>query len=177
MELNIFKISCLTLLASSMLCSIASKAADAVPMPSSGSCSFMINSPVPFGLDPRFLPYTTGGGGIGILTFTSSTTGTVVGAIVSPRYKSDGSPEIRAIDNEYINGTFTVVPMTSTNGFVGGYRMFFSVSILSSDNSVRVKPFEANVLPSNGGKTIMMLLANSSPTDEGVGPGTGLCQF
>lgn len=154
-------------------------AADANVMPSSGTCSFLINQPVPFGLDPSLLPYTTGGSAIGTITFTSGTAGNFYGAIVSPLYKSSGSPDVRAVDNEYMNGTFTVVPMTAPLGFVGGYRMFFNANITDYSGTVRVKSFEVNVVPSNSGKTILMQLANTNFTDPdaGVGPGTGVCNF
>lgn len=181
MKRNIYKFIFLMLSASSMFGSLVTQAADTVPMPSSGTCSFLINLPVPYGLDPSLLPYKTGGSFMGKITFSSASTGTLVGAVVNPTYEDNKNPSIYAKDNRYINdGVVTFTTMTQSNGFEGGILMKVSatykddLSGLPSFHSL----FEANISPVNGGKTIFMQITNTNyESNGGPGPGTGVCQF
>lgn len=172
---------CFSLLASMTLAPAMLHAADTFPMPSTGTCSFLINLPIPYGVNPGQSGYTTGGSVMGRITFTSATTGTLVGAVVNPTYKSDGSPDIYARHNIYINdGVFTITSLTQANGFEGGYLMKVSGTAIKDIGQTPIfQPlFEANVLPVNSGKTIFMQFTDSGTTgDAGAGPGTGVCQF
>lgn len=160
-------------------------------MPSSGTCSFMINLPVPYGVDIStrgggtsnhpFGTYDTGGSLMGTITFTSSAGGSFTGTIVNPLYQVSESPSLRSVDNVFFNGgTITITAMTAADGFVGGYKMVFRGTATGSDRFIgRVGEWEANVLPSNNGKTLLIQLANNTLPNEnyGIGPGTGVCQF
>lgn len=171
--------------------SSTSLAADVNVMPTSGSCSFSINLPIPFGVDVStkgggssdhpYGTYKTGGSVMGVIIFTSTSTASFSSVIVDPLFSAISSPSLRAVDNIYINGgIITIKAMSEVDGFSGGYRMFFSgIASGSSSKSGQTVAWEANVLPSNGGRTLLMQLANSTSLNEnsGIGPGTGVCQF
>jgi hypothetical protein len=154
-------------------------------MPTSGNCGFMINLPLPYGIDVSTNngathgngTFVTGGSIFGTITFTSATAGTFSGSIVNPTFVSNDSPAIYASDNIYFNnGDVTITPMTAANGFVGGYRVSFSGRINGGPN---IGGWEANVIPTNSGKTLLIQLANSNANDPraSVGPGSGICQL
>jgi hypothetical protein len=66
-------------------------------MPSSGSCGFMINLPIPYGFNVGSNgngTFTTGGGIFGTITFISTIVGTFTASVVNPIYDSSESPKI-----------------------------------------------------------------------------------
>lgn len=110
---------------------------------------------------------------IGQIEFTSSTTGKFSGRAVNPTFHSLDSPYIAAnsfVDfNEF---TVAIAPMTSSNGFQGGYLFTFSGTYESNPLE-----FSFTGVPANSGKTIMLVSSSVSTADSpGVGPGSGLCQ-
>lgn len=153
-------------------------------MPTSGTCGFMINLPIPYGVNVAANngsdgngTFTTGGSILGTLTFTSATTVSFTAAIVNPVYNSSNSPKLYESHNIFINdGTITISQMTSSNGFTGGYYFGFLGHINGGSN---IGGWHANVVPTNSGKTLLIQLANDSDpnNNDGVGPGSGICQF
>ena len=156
--------------------------ANALPsMPSSGSCAFLITQPVPLGITNY--PFTgTGYNLMGTLTFTSTSSGNLNMVAVNVTYRNSDSPvyEHSAVVNNF---PFTITPMTSSNGFSGGY-VLKAIQSASSSAFKTTSPntyltnvvIYANLVPVNDGKSILMQLT-ATKAGEGPGPGSGVCQF
>ena len=183
-----FIFSCFALLASLMICPIVTQATDTVPMPSSGTCGFFLSLPIPYGADIGKIggtngagTYYTGGSALGLISFTSSGAATLSATVVNPTYSTSNSPWIYATDNGFINNASVVIlPMSEIDGFSGGYRFLFSGKMRQGINPevLRNFYFEANVIPTNNGKTLLMQIANNNPLTVGEpGPGNAVCQF
>lgn len=140
------------------------------PIPSSGSCAFLITFPVPYGLVDVTSYAETGYNFLGVIAFSSSTTGTLSGTVENAVYKTNGSPSLGPA--AYIkDATVAIAPMTDSNGFSGGSKLTVTGAAKIGSKSQQFT-LVFNAVASNGGNTIM--LQNSSP---GPGPGSGVCQF
>jgi hypothetical protein len=156
--------------------------ASALPaIPSSGTCAFLITQPVPLGITNY--PFTgTGYNFMGTLTFSSSNSGILNMVVVNVTYRNSDGPvyEHSAVLNNF---PFTITPMTSSNGFSGGYVLKATQSASSSAfkttsplTYVSNVGLYANIVPVNDGKSIFMQFT-ATTAGEGPGPGSGVCQF
>jgi len=147
-------------------------------IPSSGSCALLMTLPIPYGFNVANNTnrnnvtgvYQTGFNFIGKINFNSSSAGTFSGQGINQTYNSINSPFIDTNNGVmYLNDwTVAIAPMTSANGFVGGYTFTFSGS---------QGGFKLVGVPSNGGNTIVFISAGiGTSNNPGVGPGTGVCQ-
>lgn len=152
-------------------------------IPTSGTCALLMTLPVPYGFDIAANissnnvrgVYQTGYNLIGQVTFLSDKSGKFSGRIVNPTFNSSNSPFI-ADDGQGIidinNFNVTISPMSSSNGFSGGYLFSFS-------GSIQGKPvgFTLTGVSANNGKTVMLVSTGSGQSgNPGFGPGSGLCQ-
>jgi hypothetical protein len=141
-------------------------------MPSSGTCALLVTMPVPY-LSTSALG-ETGYNLIGVLSFTSASTGIFNGSVVNPTFSTNSSPYISPKSTIYLrNFTVNVNTLDATNGFVGGYKLMFSGTI----NNTNSAAFEFIGVPTNNGKTILLQASSEgSPNKSGFGPGSGVCQ-
>jgi hypothetical protein len=148
----------------------AQSAAEAPSMPSSGSCALLVTLPVPHGAATLA---DTGYNFMGRISFTSASSGKFNGSGTNPTYHTSDSPFLAAGSTRYFNDWDVVItPMTSANGFVGGYKLVFSGLFEGQQTS-----FEFNGVPANGGKTIMIQSATEGTAQNpSFGPGSGVCQ-
>ena len=146
--------------------------AQANSMPSSGTCALLVTMPVPY-LSTTALG-ETGYNLIGVLSFTSASTGIFNGSVVNPTYSTNSSPYISPGSTIYVkNFSVNVTTLNATNGFVGGYKLNFSGTI----NNTNAASFEFIGVPTNNGKTILLQASSEgSPNNSGFGPGSGVCQ-
>jgi hypothetical protein len=142
-------------------------------IPTGGTCALLLTLPVPYGVTVS--SYQTGYNFIGQITFLSATTAKFSGRGVNPTFNKDDSPYIAADGVGILDlndWNVTITPMTSTNGFGGGYLLNFSGSALGGQ-----KNFSLTGVPANNGKTIMLVsTGNGTASNPGLGPGSGLCQ-
>ena len=145
----------------------------AIPkLPTKGSCGFLITQPVPLGANVTNLGETLYNL-MGIINFTSSTTGTLSGYGADVIYQTINSPKM-GTPTYMNNATVTIAPMSSNNGFVGGY--IFTVSGTGVKNGVgKAISFTLNAVPIIGGNALLLQLAGAPGT--GPGPGSGTCEF
>jgi len=149
------------------------QATNVATMPTSGTCALLITLPIPY-LSTSNLGFT-GYNMLGQITFTSATAGTFNGTVVNPTFTTSNSPYIGANSSVNLNNIAVAVStMTTSNGFVGGYKMTFT-NTSSGNQSIL---FELNAVPANGGKTIMVQSSGvGTANSPGLGPGSGVCQL
>lgn len=142
-------------------------------MPTSGNCAFLISNPVPYGLADVNSYGETGFNFLGTLTFNSSTSASFSAHVVNAKYRTSGTPSVgpSAI---VTNAPVSIAPMTSSNGFIGGY--ILSVKLTSatvkSPNPVNgTQIMNINAVPVNGGNSVLLQFS------DGAEPGAGVCQF
>lgn len=154
--------------------SLSASIATALPqMPTSGTCAFLISNPIPYGLADVNSYGETGFNFLGTLTFNNATSASFSAHVVNVKYRTSGTP---AVDTPGIvtNAPVTITPMTSANGFVGGYILNIK---LTSANVKVAKPFVGtqlmtmNAVPVNSGNSVLLQFS------EGAEPGSGVCQF
>lgn len=151
-------------------------------LPTSGTCALLMTLPIPYGFDVASNVSSnnvrgalqTGYNLIGQLTFLNSTSGKFSGRVVNPTFNSADSPFIAedggVTDINDMN--VTISPMSSSNGFSGGYLFSFSGSLLG-----KAVGFTLTGVSANSGKTIMLASTGSGQSNHpGLGPGSGLCQ-
>lgn len=141
-------------------------------MPTSGSCALLLTLPVPFG--SNLVNNPTGYNFIGRLTFNSATTGSLSGRVVNPTYQLTDSPYISSQSiMDFENLPVNIEALNSSNGFTGGYK----ISINGRVNGRNIY-LEFTGVPSNNGKSILLISSGvGTPSNPGVGPGSGVCQF
>ena len=141
-------------------------------LPTKGSCGFLITQPVPLGANVTNLGETLYNL-MGVINFTSATTGTLSGYGADVIYQTIDSPKM-GTPTYMNNATVTIAQMTSNNGFVGGY--ILSVSGTGVKNGVsKAISFVLNAVPISGGNALLLQLAGAPGT--GPGPGSGTCEF
>jgi hypothetical protein len=152
-------------------------------MPASGSCAMLMSLPVPYGFDVGANTtnsgvrgvYQTGYNLIGQIVFNNSSSGIFSGRIINPTFNTANSPFIDANGGSLdLNGLLVqITPMNSTSGFAGGYTFAFS-----GQHQNRPVAFDLTGVPSNGGKTILMVSSGAGTSNNpGIGPGSGICQL
>jgi hypothetical protein len=156
--------------------------ANALPaMPSTGSCAFLITQPVPLGIT-NFPFKGTGYNFLGTLNFNNASSGVLNLVVVNVTYNNQDGPQYEhsAVIN---NAPFTITPMTSSNGFSGGFvlKAIQSSTTTAFKTTTPITPVSnieiyANVVPVNDGKSILMQLT-ATKAGSGIGPGSGVCQF
>jgi len=160
--------------------STAQTSASAIP--TSGSCALLMTLPVPYGFNVAANissnnvsgVFQTGYNVIGQVTFLSATSGKFSGRIVNPTFTSGNSPFIAdeggVVDLNDFN--LSISPMSSPNGFAGGYLFSFSGTVQGKKVG-----FTLTGVSANNGKTIMLVSTGSGQINNpGFGPGSGLCQ-
>jgi len=139
--------------------------------PTTGSCAFLITLPVPYGLVDVTSYAETGYNFMGIMTFNTSTSGTLSGVFENAVYKTNDSPALGPA--AYVkDAAISIAPMNDSNGFVGGHKL--TVSGTGKIGSVTKQfTFILNAVATNNGNTLMLQTSGTT----GPGPGTGVCQF
>lgn len=150
-----------------------SSAQSTTGMPSSGSCALLLTLPVPYGASAN-LVNETGYNLIGQVNFTSATAGTFAGRIVNPTFQQNNSPYISSGSTiDFSNWTVATAPMTTGQGFSGGYLMTLSGTVGNQQAAI-----ELTAVPTNNGKTIMLISSGvGTPNSPGIGPASGICQL
>lgn len=138
-------------------------------LPTSGSCGFVITEPIPYGVTNSGTLNATGYNFMGLITFNSKSSATLNGVYVNVKYSSSESPQTINSTN-LNNATVVVAPMTTSNGFIGGYKLFISGRVVD-DRGPSTASLTMNAIPVNNGKTILLQFA------DGTQPGSGVCQF
>ena len=151
------------------------------PIPSSGTCAFLITQPVPLGIT-NFPFKGTGYNFMGTLTFNNASSGMMDLIVVNVTYNTQDSPyyEHSGILN---NAPFTITPMSAANGFSGGFllKVTQGSSTTAFKTTTPTTPLTnielfANIVPVNEGKSILMQLT-ATKVSGGTAPGSGVCQF
>jgi hypothetical protein len=103
--------------------------------------------------------------------------------VVNVTYNNQDGPQYEhsAVLN---NAPFTITPMTSANGFSGGFvlKATQGTTTTAFKTTTPVTPitstieFYSNIVPVNDGKSILMQLTGPK-AGVGTAPGSGVCQF
>ncbi len=151
-----------------------SVASSSSSLPTSGSCAFLMTSAIPYGANIGGGGYQTGYNGIGLITFSSATSGTLSLRIINPTFHTNDSPFIDTNGGivDLNNFQMTITPMTANTGFVGGYTFTFT----GTRNGTPLS-FEFTGVPSNSGKTIVFVSTTTGTAlNPSTGPASGVCQ-
>jgi hypothetical protein len=115
----------------------------------------------------------TGFNFLGTLTFNSATSASFSAYVVNAKYRTSGTPSVGppAI---VTNAPVSIAPMTSSNGFVGGYILsvkLTNVTVKSPNPFSGTQIMNINAVPVNSGNSVLLQFS------EGAEPGAGVCQF
>ncbi len=151
----------------------ASSASALPPMPTTGNCAFLMSNPIPYGLADVNSYGETGFNFLGTLTFNSSTSASFSAHVVNVKYRTSGTPSLgpSAI---VTNAPVSITPMTSSNGFIGGYILsvkLTSASVKSASPMNGTQIMNINAVPVNSGNSVLLQFS------DGAEPGAGVCQF
>ena len=140
-------------------------------MPTTGSCAFLITLPVPYGLVDVTSYAETGYNFMGIINFTSSTSGSLSGTFENAIYKTNGGPNLGP--TSYLkDAVVSISPMNENNGFIGGSK--FTINGIAKKVGFMPQQVQItlNAVATNSGNTILLQATGSTQT-----PGSGVCQF
>jgi hypothetical protein len=140
-------------------------------MPTTGSCAFLITLPVPYGLVDVTSYAETGYNFMGIINFTSSSSGILSGTVENAIYKTNDSPDFGP--PVYVkDAVVSISPMTDSNGFIGGSKIIVNGIRKKAGTAPKQVQFILNAVATNGVNTILLQTSGTTP-----GPGSGVCQF
>ena len=140
-------------------------------MPTTGSCAFLITLPVPYGLVDVTSYAETGYNFMGVINFTSSTSGSLSGTVENAIYKTNDGPGFGP--PVYVkDAVVSISPMNDSNGFIGGSKLTVNGIGKKVGYSPKQVQFILNAVATNGGNTLLLQV-----TGTNIGPGSGVCQF